>query len=310
LFDYGEDGKLLAGGTDLLSRMKYGLALPRKLISLRKITPRDPIATKDHLELDALMPLADVVRSELIAQWAPLLVEAAQCVGSNQIRHMGTLGGNICLEPRCQFFNQSHSHQYTEPCFKRNGERCYLIPKGKKCWAVFMADTVPALISLGASLKIMSVAGIRITSLEALYTGDPLKPFNLSQGEFITGLRIPIPPQLDGTAFVKVSVRGGLEFAALSVGVSLEMTLHDATCRSAKITVGSIASAPLQTRKAEAFMAGQPLSADVFQEASKIIASEVRPFSHHGYSTAYLKYAVEIYSRRALALAAERVVTH
>jgi CO/xanthine dehydrogenase FAD-binding subunit len=173
-----------------------------------------------------------------------------------------------------------------------------------------MADTVPALISLGASLEIMGVRGIRTASLEALYTGDPLLPFNLSQGEVITKLRIPRSDQLKGTAFTKVSVRGGMEFAALSISVSLKTNSHDATCRSAKITLGSLASAPIQARKAETFMAGQPLTADVLQKVSKIVASEVRPYSHHGYSTAYLKYAVEVYTRRALALAAEKVAIH
>ena len=130
--------------------------------------------------LDALTPLADLVRSPLVLDIAPVVAEAALCVGSNEIRHMGTLGGNICLENRCTYYNQSHTFQYVRPCFKRKGDLCYHVPDSKKCLAVFSADTVPALISLNAVLIITGSQGSRRTPLEEFYTGDALNPRDIS----------------------------------------------------------------------------------------------------------------------------------
>jgi CO/xanthine dehydrogenase FAD-binding subunit len=142
LKEYGSRAQIAAGGTDLYPRMKYGLLRPDVVISLRGLSAESPVTVGEgELHLDAFMCLADLVRSPEVLQRAPLLAEAAMNVACNQIRHMATLGGNLCLETRCTYYNQSHTYQYVEPCFKRDGDRCYLIPKGRKCQAVFMADT-------------------------------------------------------------------------------------------------------------------------------------------------------------------------
>ena len=153
LQEHGSRAQLVAGGTDLYPRMKYGLAHPDVLISLRGLSTTPPSEDPNgDLHIDALMTLSDLAGSQTIVEKAPLLSEAALSVASNQIRHMGTLGGNLCQENRCYYYNQTHTFQFVEQCFKRNGDLCYLIPKGKKCWAVFSSDTAPALISLGASI--------------------------------------------------------------------------------------------------------------------------------------------------------------
>ena len=155
LAQHGLSAKVAAGGTDLFPRMKYGVAGPEVVVSLKGLPVRSPAVSPDgYLSISALMRLTDVIGSDVVREKAPLLVQAAFAVGSNQIRHMGTLGGNLCLENRCVYYNQSHQYQFIEPCFKRNGNLCHLIPKGKKCWAVSAADTVPALMSLNAQVVI------------------------------------------------------------------------------------------------------------------------------------------------------------
>ena len=211
--EYGSRAQIVAGGTDLYPRMKYGLLRPEAIISLKGVPVQSPATTgKGGLYLDGLMPLTGVVRSPLILEKAPLLAEAALSVASNQIRHMATLGGNLCLETRCTYYNQSHTYQYVEPCFKRNGDRCYLIPKGKKCQAVFMADTVPALICLDAKVEIQTDTKSRQVPVEALYTGDPLSPLALSEGELVRGVIIPDAAPIRGAGFTKFSLRGGMEW--------------------------------------------------------------------------------------------------
>jgi CO/xanthine dehydrogenase FAD-binding subunit len=223
---------------------------------------------------------------------------------------MGTLGGNICLENRCTYYNQSHTFQFVEPCFKRNGGRCYLIPKGKKCVAVFQADTVPALICLDAKVEIIAADNSRQLLLEKLYTGDALKPLALSQDEIIGKVIIPKPEPLRGTAFSKFSLRGGVEFAGLTVAVCLDMADKGGSCAAARITVGSVAAGPLRARKAEKAMAGEPLSDKLFEEIAGIVAGEVHTVMHHGYSIPFLKECLKTQTYRTLVLAAERAGNH
>jgi len=273
LKEYGSRAHLVAGGTDLYPRMKYNLVRPEVVISLKGVPVKPPAIEGGGLHVDALMTLVDVARSQVILERIPLLAEAALNVGSNQIRHMGTLGGNLCLENRCTYYNQSHTFQYVEPCFKRDGDRCYLIPKGKKCQAVFMADTVPALICMDAKVEIQSETKSRQLPVEELYTGDPLSPLALSEGEIVSGVIIPNSASIHGSGFIKFSLRGGMEFGAVTVAVLLHAADDGRTCDSARIVVGSVAARPVRTLKAETTLAGQELSDKLLREVAKKVAT-------------------------------------
>jgi 4-hydroxybenzoyl-CoA reductase beta subunit len=307
---HGSNARLAAGGTDLFPRMKQGLTQPEVVVSLKGLSidssDTSEVTEGGELHLNALMPLADVARTAEVNERAPLLAEAIQSVGSNQIRHMGTLGGNICLANRCTYYNQSHTFQFVEPCFKRNGNRCYLIPKGKKCVAVFQADTVPALICLDAKVEIITADNSRQLLLEKLYTGDALKPLALSQDEIVGKVIILKPEPVRGSAFSKFSLRGGVEFAALTVAVCLDMADKGGSCAAARITVGSVSAGPLRARKAEKAMAGEPLSDKLFEETAAIVTGEIHPVMHHGYSIPFLKECLKVQTYRTLVLAAER----
>jgi len=304
---HGNDARLAAGGTDLFPRMKQGLTRPEVIISLKRLNVDPPrISRKGDLHINALMPLADIARSPEVQKKAPLLIEAIASVASNQIRHMGTLGGNICIENRCTYYNQSHSFQFVEPCFKRGGDRCYLLPKGKKCLAVFTADTVPALICLDAKVEIVAADGSRQLSVEKLYTGDALQPLSLSQDEIISEVIITNTQTVRGSAFTKFSLRGGVEFAGLTVAVCLEMASTPSTCAAAYIAVGAVASGPVRAIKAEKTMAGETLSDKLFRKIAEMVAAEIRPVMHHGYSAPFLKECLKVQAYRTLALGAER----
>jgi 4-hydroxybenzoyl-CoA reductase beta subunit len=304
---YGSKARLVAGGTDIFSRMKQGLAQPEVVISLKGLAIDSPrVSPKGHLHINALMPLADVARSPEVREKAPMLVEAIASVGSNQIRHMGTLGGNICLENRCSYYNQSHLFQFVEPCFKRSGDRCYLIPQGKKCVAVFTADTAPALICRDAKVEITAADGGRQLPVEKLYTGNALQPLALSQDEVISEVIIPNPPTIRGCAFTKFSLRGGVEFAGLTVAVCLDIADGADTCAAARITVGAISAGPVRAFKAEKAMAGEALGDKLFQKIAAMVAGEIRPVMHHGYSVPFLRECLRVQTYRTLALGAGR----
>jgi CO/xanthine dehydrogenase FAD-binding subunit len=253
------------------------------------------------------MTLADVTRSSLILERAPLLAQAALTVASKQIRHMATLGGNLCLETRCTYYNQSHRYQYLEPCFKRGGERCYLIPKGKRCQAVFMADTVPALLCLDAGLQIQSEGKTRQIPLEELYTGDPLSPIALSRGELVSRVIIPKSAPNRGSGFTKFSLRGGMEFGAVTIAVLLDGADDEKTCGRARIAVGSVSAKPVRAIKAEAALTGERLSDELTREVASKIAIEIRPVMHHGFSVPFLRECSEVQAFRTLTLAAKKM---
>ena len=309
--EYGPRAQIVAGGTDLYPRMKYGLLRPELVISLKGLSAESPVTVGEgELRLDAFMSLVDVVSSPEVLKRAPLLAEAALSVASNQIRHMATLGGNLCLETRCTYYNQSHTYQYVEPCFKRNGDRCYLIPKGKKCQAVFMADTVPALICLDAEVEIKTDTKSRQLPVEALYTGDPLSPLALSEGELVRGVIIPESAPIRGSGFTKFSLRGGMEFGAVTVAALLDVADDGKTCNRARIGVGSISAKPVRAVKAEKALTGEKLSEELLREVAKKVATEVRLVMHHGYSVPFLRECLEVQAYRTVTLATKRIEGH
>lgn len=302
------DSALMAGGTDLLPRMKYRLDVPETVISLKNLRPDPPTVTpKGDLVLDALMTLNTINHSSLIKERAPIVADAVQMVASNEIRNMGTVGGNLCQDTRCLYYNQSHRFQFVEPCYKRGGNLCYFIPKGKKCWAVFMADTAPALISLGAEIKIMGPEGVRQLPLEDFYTGDAKRPLAMAPGEILFEVIIPGGTVNRGEAFFKLSLRGGLEFAALSVAAVMDVKEDKKTCYQARLTAGAISARPKRAPKGEAALTERPLSHDLFSEVADLVAQEIDPVPHHGYSRAYLAEAVRVATKGVLVKAAEQI---
>lgn len=307
LSKYNGAASVMGGGTDILPRMKYGLESPEFIISLRNLPVRKPIDSDGTLVLDSLMSLADVAMAENVRHDALVLAEAAHAVGSAQIRNMGTLGGNLCLETRCRYYNQRHAYQFVEPCFKRNGNHCYFFPKGKKCWAVFMADTAPALFSLDASAEVVSKGSLNQISIDDIYTKDSLSPISLSKRDLLIAIRIPKTTGLRGSAFVKSTIRGGLEFAAINVAVVLDVQDDGSTCSSARITVGAVAAAPVRLKRTESMLVGENLSIDLLNDAGRASADEIKPLPHHGFSASYLKICLGSAAREALSSAYSQI---
>ncbi len=289
LMDAGQDTKLLSGGTDLFPRMKYKLCTTEVLVGLQSLPKRSPqIDNKGNLVIDANMSLTAVTLSFEILEQAPLLALAAQKVATREIRNMGTLGGNICQEVRCLYLNQSHTFQFIEPCLKRGGEKCYFLPKGKKCWAVFMSDIAPALCCLDASVGIADSNGEHQISIMDLYTGDALKPLSLKPGQIITRIIIPKSAYPSGSGFAKFTVRHTIEFAVVNAGVYLETEKDLKTCRRVKIAVGAISEKPQRVPQVESWMTGKELTHENIDTATQKTVGIIKVIPHHGYSKRYL----------------------
>jgi CO/xanthine dehydrogenase FAD-binding subunit len=306
LKEYGSRARLVAGGTDLYPRMKYGVVRPQVVISLKDLPVKNPeVDEAGTLHIDPLMTLADLAASPLIREKFPMLTQAALSVASGQVRNMATVGGNICLENRCLYYNQSHSFQFVETCFKRAGDRCYLFPQGKKCFAVFVADTVPALISLGAVITLTDGENVRSLPLGNLYTGDAVQPLDLEIGEILAGVIIPPAGAHCGMAFKKFSIRGGVEFAAFNVATLLHFdgdrqNADTQICTAARLTVGAISQAPVRLAEAEASLLGRQPTLALFKDVARIAVADIAPLPHHGYSSSYLKQCLAVTISRVL----------
>ena len=307
LEEHGPRARVAAGGTDLFPRMKYGLDRPEVVVSLRGIPVSPPNPSQDGiLRLDALMFLSDVIRSPVVLDKAPLLAEAAGKVATEEIRNMGTLGGNICQESRCLYYNQSHNFQFVEPCFKRGGDLCYFVTKGKKCLAVHMADTAPALMCLDAEVQIMGPEGERQMPIGDLYGGDAKRPLNMGPNEILSQVIIPSQPKTSGESYKKFSLRGGVEFAAVGVASILQMDGGGDICQQVRIAVGAVSASPLRARKAESFLKGKEVSDSLFDDVSRMTADEIKVVPHHGYSAPYLREVLKVQTRLSLKAAFER----
>jgi 4-hydroxybenzoyl-CoA reductase subunit beta len=305
----GSAARLLAGGTDLLPSMRCELVKPGTLISLQDLVAEPPRLNADgSIRIDALTRLADLVRSELIRERLPILAEAARAVGSNQIREMGTLAGNLCQETRCLYLNQRHDYQFAAPCFKRGGQCCYPFPRNQRdvCWSVYMSDVAPALVAFGASIEILGVNGARHIGIEELFSGSGLHPLTLEPAELLRAVTIAARPARCGWGFHKSSVRGGLEFASAVCAVSLRLAADGRTCTEARVALGAVRERPVRALKAERLLAGSVLDGARVAQAASVAATEVNALPHHGFSKRHLTDNLKVYLRRTLEQALER----
>jgi 4-hydroxybenzoyl-CoA reductase beta subunit len=287
--------------------MKYGLDRPEVLIGIKGIPARPPVfGARGELTLDPLVSLDTLLSSREVAQAVPLLREAARAVASKEIRIMGTLGGNLCQETRCLYFNQSHRFQFVDPCIKRGGDHCYFVPKGNRCWAVYTADTAPALMALDAEVTLQNGEEERTLPLADLYRQDPLQPLAMGRGEILSRITVPGISAKGAGAYGKFTMRGALEFAAVGVAAVLHLEPDGSTCTGVRIVVGAVGPGPVRGTQTESILMGGTLNSARVSEAAELLAQEIQVVPHHGYSAAYLKAIIQSKAREVLSKALER----
>jgi 4-hydroxybenzoyl-CoA reductase subunit beta len=261
---------LMAGGTDLLVLKKLELIRPSAIITLKSIPGLSTIRQEKEggVAIGALATLDEVATHPLIRQRAPLLARAAAAVASPQIRNKATLGGNLCLNSRCWFFNRSPFWRAEAPhCRKASGgDQCYVVPRSRKgCFALQSGDTGAPLVALGARLRLVSAGGERVADIEEFYLGDGIRYLGLKPGEILTEILLP-PPGPAGT-FVKFRPQDNLDFATFTLAV-----IPPEGGTGARIVVGCAASRPLRARGAEKMLdAGAPE-----EEVARKTAEEMR----------------------------------
>lgn len=305
----GPEARVLGGGSDLVARMKLGITSPGCVIDLTGIPDLKYVREEaGSLHIGAATPLRKVETSPALARSFPSLAGAAASVGSFQIRGVGTIAGNICLETMCWYYNQSRQWKKSRPlCYKAGGEPCHVVNKPRVCYATYRGDTAVALTALGAEVKIQSREEERTIPLEELFTGDGKQPLRLAPAELITEVRVPAHGKGSGNAYCKISHRKAVDYPQASVAAVIEMEPGSGRCARARIALGAVASRPVRAGEAEALMEGQEVTTELLERAAEAAVADARPMNNMTFgSPAYRRKMVRALGIKALSAALEQ----
>src|SRR5438105_9572986 len=242
--EHGCDAMLVAGGTDLYPNMKRRQFEPKVLVGLRGIRELRGVggSTAGGFTVGAGTTLSAVAAHRDIVRDYPALAAAAGLVSSPQLRNMGTIGGNVCVDTRCNYYNQTYEWRKAVGfCTKKDGAICLVAPGSPRCWAVSSSDTAPVLWSLGARVRLHSPTGERTIPVEALFRDDGIEYLAKRPDEILTEILLP-PADGWRSAYLKLRRRGSFDFPVLGVAVAVRM--EGDVVRDARIVVGAAASQP------------------------------------------------------------------
>ncbi|MDT7944147.1 MAG: FAD binding domain-containing protein [Dehalococcoidia bacterium] len=291
----------LAGGTDLLPNMKRQQMHPKTLVGLRRLRELRGLGgdPRQGVTIGAAATLAEVSSHPAILAGYPALARVAGLVATPIIRNMGTIGGNLCLDTRCNYYNQTFPwRQALGFCLKEAGEICQVAPGNDRCWAVSSSDTPPVAVALGAKLRLVSRRGERLLEAQEFYREDGIEYLNKAPDEIVTEVLLPPADGLKST-YRKLRRRGSFDFPILGVAVALRW--EDGACRDVRIVLGAVASAPLRARGAEEALEGHPLTAEIIQEAAKRAYRLAKPLDNTDLVHYYRKQMIRVYVAEALA---------
>ncbi|MCP4024538.1 MAG: hypothetical protein GY729_22050 [Desulfobacteraceae bacterium] len=283
LASHKEDVKIIAGGTDLLVRMKNQLLTPAFVMSMKQLSGLSYIKNHDDtLTIGAKTTLADIVDSDDIQEGYTALAQAAERVGAETIQHhRGTISGNILQDTRCIHYNQSRFHRSgRQPCHKDGGKICYARDEGDRCYSTYQGDMAPALIALEAKVVLSKKDGKRTINLSDLFTSDGFHPFSIEPDELLTEIILPKQKNNSKSAYQRLSYRSAIDYPITSAGVMINSKAEK--IKKARIVVGSMSRAPLFMVKASETLAEKSLTdIDAFKEAAGIAMDNAGTFAVH-----------------------------
>ncbi len=301
LSQHGPDVMIIAGGTDVVPNLRAGLFAPRALVDIKGLVDLKGIGFdgESGLRIGALTTLTEIAESPIVRQHYPVLAEAAATVASPVLRNMGTLGGNLCLETRCLWYNQSYTwRQSCGFCLKKDGTVCHVAPGGQHCWAVWSSDTAPALLTLEAELGIASPRGTRWLPLGEFYKNDGMDRLRLAKDEIVTGVRVPARTAGWRGSYSKLRIRGSIDYPL--AGLAVTMKLEDGICRSVRVGVTGVNPAPMMVRDASALLEGKPYSQELVDRAAHTVIRTGKPLKTSVSTPEYRRDILRVFARRAL----------
>jgi 4-hydroxybenzoyl-CoA reductase subunit beta len=299
--DAGSDGAYVAGGTDLYPNMKRRQQTPKVVVGLSRIGELARVEERDGgLALGAGLLLSDVENDGRIREHYPGLAHAVSEISTPPLRNMGTIGGNLLLDTRCNYYDQNYEwRKAIDFCMKTDRQQiCWVAPGSPKCLAVQSADTVPVLIAMGARAVLASREGEREVAVEDLYRNDGIDYVTKRPDELLTTVILPKPNGWRAS-YRKLRRRGAFDFPVLSVGAAIWREGDKVT--RARLVLGGVASAPLRLSAAEAALAGRPLNDDSISDAATAATGPSHPMDNTDFSFLWRKQMTARFVMTALA---------
>ena len=296
--------RVIAGGTDLIPSMRQKLFEPEFVLDLRHLEELRGIhEQRGEVQIGALTPLSEIEHSAFLRQRYPVLTEAAATVASPVIRNMGTIGGNICLDTRCLWYNQSLTwRKGCGFCIKKDGDLCHVAPGGSKCWAAFSGDTPPALLCLNAEIEIVGPAGSRRIPLPEFYTGMGDSYRNLQPNELLTRIFLPASSADYRGVYRKLRIRGSIDYPL--AGVAVAMKRSNGHVADARVAITAVNPAPYLVKGASEALAGKSVDESLAEIVGNLAAKTAKPLTTSALTPEYRREMIRVFTRRAVLAAA------
>lgn len=302
-----KDIRIIAGGTDLIPSMKQRLFEPEYVLDVRGIAALRGIRPQQDgsVEIGALTTLRSIEHSQWLRKHYPVLTEAAATVASPVLRNMGTIGGNICLDTRCLWYNQSLTwRKGCGFCIKKDGDLCHVAPGGTKCWAAFSGDTPPALLCLHAEIEIASASGTRRLPLRDFYTGLGDTYRRLQPDELLTRVILSSSAADYIGVYRKLRVRGSIDYPL--AGVAVVMKRSNGHVADARIGITAVNPAPMLVKRAAELLIGKVVDEELAAAAGDETARISKPLTTSALTPEYRREMIRVFTKRAV-LAANRI---
>jgi 4-hydroxybenzoyl-CoA reductase subunit beta len=303
--------RVVAGGTDILPNLKHGLEDPELLVSLARVQEMNGIALEgDRLRIGARATLSELAEDSSVREHFPSLAKAASLVASPLIRNMGTIGGNVNLDTRCRYVNQTEFWREAlgGGCLKSEGDVCWVVPKGRNCVAAMSSDSAPVLISLDAEVVLVGPEGERVLPISEYYSADGLRHTQRADGELMTEIRVPLFEGTRRCDYTKWSVRKSIDFPLVSVALRFDLDgeSSSSTVEKVRVVAGALGAKPRIVSGLDGVIGKRFDDPNLPHMVSAATHKQCKPLENLPYEAPYRRQMIKVLSRRAVeALVAE-----
>jgi 4-hydroxybenzoyl-CoA reductase subunit beta len=299
--DAGWEGQFVAGGTDLYPNMKRRQQTPKTVVSVARLDELNRVEGdgESGVRIGAGVSLTDLHDHPVIKRDYPSVAAAARTISTPILRNMGTVGGNLLLDTRCNYYDQNYEwRKGVNFCLKKDGDVCWVAPGSRKCWAVQSSDLVPLMVAIGARVRLVSTLGERMVDAAALYNDDGINYLHKRHDELLADIHLP-PTAGWRATYKKLRRRGAFDFPVLGVAVRLDVE-RDGTVRDAKVILGGVSPAPLEIKDAQAALVGGALDLERMTRAAEACYVRARPLDNTDFVMNWRKQMTKPYVMRAL----------
>ncbi len=298
--DVGPEAQFVAGGTDLYPNMKRRQQMPKTVISVMRLPELNRVlgVGERGLTIGASATLTEIVENEIIKRDYPVIASAARTISTPILRNMGTIGGNLLLDTRCNYYDQNYEwRKAINFCLKKDGDVCWVAPGSAKCWAVQSSDLVPVMVAIGARFRFVSAAGERMVEAREFYKDDGIDYMNKRPDELLVDIHLP-PTNGWRASYQKLRRRGAFDFPVL--GVAAYLRYENTSIADARIVLGGIAPSPIQVADAAKALIGRTLNEDQIHAAAEAAYVKARPLDNTDFVYQWRKQMARQYTIRAL----------